>query len=191
MLNFEEESNESNEIQEEMHVDVVGEEDHGIENEIDDIDDPDTTEDNRDLVRVAEVENLVCNPDILSEESDDSDINISHKKPQVLSESEDENYADSSMTSEKYRTDITAKKVLDELKRPHIVVNRTGPGFIFFGSSQLNPSTSEGHVNDLLTIFEESPELKKKFLILICDDGKFCFSMCISEFWLSKTMNKD
>lgn len=70
-------------------------------------------EDNSDLVRAVEGENLVCEPDILSEESDDSDIIISHKQPQVLSDSD----SDSSMSSKQ-------KTVLDEVKRPHIVCGR-------------------------------------------------------------------
>ena len=39
--------------------------------------------------------------------------------------------------------------ILDDKGREHIAFNRSGRGFCFIGSSQLSPSTPQGHFNDL------------------------------------------
>lgn len=136
---------------------------------------------------------IVCEPDI-EVLSDDSDLISTRKHPTVLSDSSESEEQDIQVDEDKVTSvqdipdidnivdEVIAEVndeniVLDELKRPHIKISRTGPGYIFFSSSQLNPSTSEAHVNDMLTIFEDYPELKKRFIVLVCDDGEFLVTM--------------
>jgi hypothetical protein len=42
---------------------------------------------------------------------------------------------------------------------------------MFLASAQINPSTAQAHVNDIVDIFTIRPELKKPILQLITDDG--------------------
>ena len=60
-------------------------------------------------------------------------------------------------------------KIQDTLGREHIPVNRTGNGYVFYASSQTNPSTIEAHVSDFLSIFESVPGLKKYIFSPLCD----------------------
>ena len=96
--------------------------------------------------------------------SSDSDIEV-YKTPQPIVSSDDDEM------EENFPSLVEKQVVRDEKGRPHIVTNRSGHGYIFLASSQVNPSTSTAHANDLLTIFDENPDLKKKVIILICDDG--------------------
>ena len=98
--------------------------------------------------------------------SSDSDIEV-YKTPQPIVSSDD----DDDEMEENFPSLVEKQVVRDEKGRPHIVTNRSGHGYIFLASSQVNPSTSTAHANDLLTIFDENPDLKKKVIILICDDG--------------------
>ena len=69
--------------------------------------------------------------------------------------------------------DIENQKIFkDEVGRDHLGIARSGPGYLFLKSSQLDKSTSTSHCNDIQAILDANPEMKaKKFLILISDDG--------------------
>lgn len=77
----------------------------------------------------------------------------------VSSDSEEEEVLERGKENEKI--------IKDELGREHVPCSRTGPGYCFFASSNLSPSTSQTHVNDICTILEDDPKLKKRILMLI------------------------
>ena len=59
----------------------------------------------------------------------------------------------------------------DEMGRQHFTCPRSGEGHMFLASAQINPSTAQAHVNDIVDIFTIRPELKKPILQLKTDDG--------------------
>ena len=66
----------------------------------------------------------------------------------------------------------TREFIEDEMGRQHFTCPRSGEGHMFLASAQINPSTAQAHVNDIVAIFNIRPELKKPILQLITDDGK-------------------
>ena len=65
----------------------------------------------------------------------------------------------------------TREFIQDEMGRQHFTCPRSGEGHMFLASAQINPSTAQAHINDIVDIFTIRPELKKPILQLITDDG--------------------
>ena len=64
------------------------------------------------------------------------------------------------------------RTITDEIGRDHVPYPSTGKFFVFFKPTSQKPSDIEKHCNDIMTIYEADPELKKKkVLALIVDDG--------------------
>ena len=114
--------------------------------------------------------------DYNSEENSDSDLDITNQKKisrPIETTSEDDNNNDDMESSEEpeQNESVKVKLVEDEMGREHVATGRTGPGFVFFANSSTDPSTIQAHVNDLLSIKEKQPELFKKCMVIIEDDG--------------------
>ena len=138
-----------------IHVDITGEE---VSNAGDtDVGLPSS---DTEFADEANAEIIQCTPDLLEEE--DSDVERPCRGPRRILDSSDE---------ESIEVEKQVNTVQDELQRPHVRTSRTGEGYIFLASSQMDPSTSTAHANDLLNIFEHNPELKKKVVTIVCDDG--------------------
>ena len=68
--------------------------------------------------------------------------------------------------------DIPENKIVLEDGKPHIAYPCNGPSYIFNKSHRKKPSHIWTHMNDLLTMEQVEPCMKKPVLLLLLDDGK-------------------
>ena len=112
------------------------------------------------------------------EESDSDDDIIGRKqinRQVIRDDDEEETDIDNNLVPEDLmdeEEEYTFRTIKDETGRQHVPYPANGKSYVYLKSNTYDPSTIEGHVNDLINLFATDTDLKgKKGLVLILDDG--------------------